>query len=65
MQCRRCFSYRLLQLDKKRPQDHYVFRCQECGFIFSPGSATAGLAHESDAAQRGSARPGSPDRAQR
>ena len=41
MHCRRCLSHRLLQLDKKLPSDHNVFRCQECGFLFSPGDTPA------------------------
>ncbi|MCH7606589.1 MAG: hypothetical protein IH962_05480 [Chloroflexi bacterium] len=36
MRCRRCDSPRLLRLDKKLSQDNDVFRCQECGFLFSP-----------------------------
>ncbi|MCI0786216.1 MAG: hypothetical protein J4O09_07855 [Chloroflexi bacterium] len=42
MRCRRCRSPRLLQLDKKLPQDNSVFRCQECGFLFSPATGQAG-----------------------
>jgi transposase-like protein len=38
--CRRCSSFKLVQLDKKSPQDNDVFRCQECGFLFSPSSST-------------------------
>jgi DNA-directed RNA polymerase subunit RPC12/RpoP len=34
--CRRCSSPHLLRLEKKLPQDNEVFRCQECGFLFSP-----------------------------
>ena len=34
--CRRCCSPHLLRLEKKLPQDNEVFRCQECGFLFSP-----------------------------
>ena len=36
MYCRRCCSPHLLRLEKKLPQDNEVFRCQECGFLFSP-----------------------------
>ena len=36
LRCRRCDSSRLLRLDKKLSQDNDVFRCQECGFLFSP-----------------------------
>lgn len=40
MRCHRCYSFKLLQLDKKLSQDNDVFRCQECGFIFSPQTQT-------------------------
>ncbi len=36
MCCRRCDSTRLIRLDKKCSRDNDVFRCQECGFLFSP-----------------------------
>ncbi len=36
MICRRCQSTRLIPLLKKQRDDNDVFRCQECGFIFSP-----------------------------
>ena len=38
MRCRRCYSHRLLRLNKKWPQDNDILRCQECGFLFSPAS---------------------------
>ena len=38
MNCRRCLSTRLLKLDKKLSQDNDVFRCLECGFLFSPST---------------------------
>lgn len=38
LQCRRCQSFRLISLSKKSPADNDVFRCQECGFLFSPAS---------------------------
>ncbi len=43
MRCRRCLSNRLLKLDKKLPNDHDVFRCRECGFLFSPGPEDSAL----------------------
>lgn len=36
MRCRRCLSPHLRPLARASPQDHHVFRCQECSFIFSP-----------------------------
>ena len=36
MHCRRCQSLRLTPLDKKYLGDNDVFRCQECGYLFSP-----------------------------
>ena len=38
MRCRRCDSTKLIRLDKKCSRDNYVFRCQECGFLFSPST---------------------------
>jgi len=39
MRCRRCNSIRLIRLDKKSSQDNDVFRCQECGYLFSPSTS--------------------------
>ena len=39
MRCRRCDSIRLIRLDKKSSQDNDVFRCQECGYLFSPSTS--------------------------
>ena len=36
MRCRRCNSFRLLKLDSIEPEDNLIYRCQECGFLFSP-----------------------------
>ena len=36
MLCRRCNSSRLVKLAKKLSEDNDVFRCEDCGFIFSP-----------------------------
>ena len=47
MRCRRCNSIRLIQLDKKIPDDHEVFRCQDCGFLFSPGGPSGSTAGNS------------------
>ncbi len=46
MSCRRCLSTRLLRLDKKCPQDNDVFRCQDCGFLFSPSISTEDASSE-------------------
>ncbi len=54
MRCRRCHSSRLLQLDKTFPQDNSVFRCQECGFLFSPATAQAGTPNDLGAGTRAS-----------
>ena len=35
-ECRRCLSSRLLILEKKRQEDNEVYRCRECGYLFSP-----------------------------
>jgi len=34
----------LIQLDKKIPEDHEVFRCQDCGYLFSPGESPGSTA---------------------
>ncbi len=35
-ECRRCQSSRLLILEKKREEDNDVYRCRDCGYLFSP-----------------------------
>ena len=39
MTCRRCQSPRLIVLEKKLPGDNEVYRCRDCGYLFSPGPA--------------------------
>ncbi len=39
LRCRRCDSRRLILLEKKHPEDNNIYRCQECGFLFSPPEA--------------------------
>ena len=39
LECRRCSSVRLVVLTRVRPADNYVFRCRDCGFLFSPPGA--------------------------
>jgi len=41
LHCRRCQSLRLIPLEKKQQNDNDVFRCQECGYIFSPPNGPA------------------------
>ena len=36
MYCRRCNSNRLLELVRLDGADHTVYRCRDCGFLFSP-----------------------------
>ncbi len=36
LQCRRCASFKLITLNKELPTDNDVFRCRECGYLFSP-----------------------------
>jgi len=36
LRCRRRNSSRLILLNKKWSQDNNIYRCQECGFLFSP-----------------------------
>jgi len=38
LHCRRCQSQRLIPQEKKQQNDNCVFRCQECGYIFSPAT---------------------------
>ncbi len=40
MNCRRCYSTRLVRLDKKETNDHDVYRCRGCGYLFSPGDSS-------------------------
>lgn len=39
MQCHRCGCFRLIRLDKKLAEDNDVYRCSECGYLFSPGNS--------------------------
>lgn len=36
LNCRRCDSKALLELVRLDGQDHTVYRCKVCGFLFSP-----------------------------
>ena len=36
LNCRRCDSEALLELGRLDGQDHTVYRCKVCGFLFSP-----------------------------
>ena len=36
LNCRRCGSVELLELARLAGADHTVYRCRECGFLFSP-----------------------------
>ncbi len=36
LKCRRCESEALLALACLGSEDHVVYRCRECGFLFSP-----------------------------
>ena len=38
LRCRRCSSGRLFVLSKVWATDNDVYRCRECGFLFSPTS---------------------------
>jgi rubrerythrin len=40
-ECRRCLSSRLLILEKKRQEDNDVYRCRDCGYLFSPPPSPA------------------------
>ena len=42
LQCRRCLSAKLIPLSKGAAGDNLVFRCAECGFLFSPAAAPVG-----------------------
>lgn len=47
MCCRRCGYARPIKLEKRLEKDNDVFRCGECGYIFSPvsrGEEPAGAA---------------------
>ena len=36
LNCRRCGSEALLELARLQGGDHTVYRCRNCGFLFSP-----------------------------
>ena len=36
LNCRRCRSEALLELARLAGGDHTVYRCRDCGFLFSP-----------------------------
>lgn len=36
LNCRRCKSEALLELTRLKGADHLVYRCRDCGFLFSP-----------------------------
>lgn len=44
LNCRRCNSVRLLELVRLGGGDHMVYRCRECGFLFSPPERELGEA---------------------
>ena len=48
LNCRRCQSEALLELACLGSDDHVVYRCRDCGFLFSPpdgnGRAPSALA---------------------
>ena len=48
--CRRCNSDRLLELARLDGEDHTVYRCLDCGFLFSPPAGLAGGANVQPAA---------------
>ena len=54
MNCRRCDSERLLELARLDGRDYTVYRCRDCGFLFSPPE------QEARAAGRGAASPPAP-----
>ena len=48
--CRRCNSDRLLELARLDGEDHTVYRCLDCGFLFSPPDGQADGANVQPAA---------------
>ena len=45
--CRRCANGILIQLDRRRDDDNEVYRCTQCGFIFSPAASALPISQES------------------
>ena len=41
LNCRRCGSEELLELVRLAGADHTVYRCRDCGFLFSPPDAAS------------------------
>ncbi len=44
LNCRRCGSEALLELARLAGEDHTVYRCRDCGFLFSPPDEAAAAA---------------------
>ena len=58
LRCRRCSSGRLFVLSKVWATDNDVYRCRECGFLFSPTSPAPASEDGQRSRQQGSpARP--------
>ena len=36
LKCRRCQRARLVELGRLQGSDHPIYRCRDCGFLFSP-----------------------------
>ena len=43
--CRRCRGQRLVELGRLHGSDHPIYRCRDCGFLFSPPDADRRTPH--------------------
>ena len=43
--CRRCRGQRLVELGRLHGSDHPIYRCRDCGFLFSPPEDDRRTAH--------------------
>lgn len=46
MYCRRCGTGKLIELERIDVADDLVYRCWDCGYIFSPGEHALALERE-------------------
>ena len=45
LHCRRCRGQRLVELGRLHGSDHPIYRCRDCGFLFSPPDADRRTPH--------------------
>ena len=48
LHCRRCRGQRLVELGRLHGSDHPIYRCRDCGFLFSPPDADRRTPHNAN-----------------